>query len=97
MQLRPHQAKALDVMTQWSNGIIVVPTGGGKTFIAISDAKRELASPGRKTIVVVAPRLLLAQQLSAEFTEHITNAAVLHVHSGSGLHHTTTNPEEIRL
>ena len=97
MQLRPHQAKALDVMTQWSNGIIVVPTGGGKTFIAISDAKRELATPGRKTIVVVAPRLLLAQQLSAEFTEHITNAAVLHVHSGSGLHHTTTNPEEIRL
>ena len=97
MQLRPHQAKALDVMTQWSNGIIVVPTGGGKTFIAISDAKRELATPGRKTIVVVAPRLLLAQQLSAEFTEHITNAAVLHVHSGSGSHHTTTNPEEIRL
>ena len=45
--------------------------------------------------MVVAPRLLLAQQLSAEFTEHITNAAVLHVHSGSGSHHTTTNPEEL--
>ena len=42
MQLRPHQAKALDVMTQWSNGIIVVPTGGGKTFIAISDASVNL-------------------------------------------------------
>ena len=97
MQLRPHQAKALDVMTQWSNGIIVVPTGGGKTFIAISDAKRELATPGRKTIVVVAPRLLLAQQLSAEFTEHITNTAVMHVHSGQGTHYTTTDPEAIRL
>ena len=98
MQLRPHQAKALDVMTQWSNGIIVVPTGGGKTFIAISDAKREFIGYGSKTIVVVAPRLMLARQLSAEFTEHIRNASVMHVHSGNDLpHFTTTDPEEIRM
>ena len=53
------------------------------------------ATTNRKLIVVVAPRILLAEQLSAEFLEHITNAAVLHVHSGETHHTSTTNPEEI--
>lgn len=95
MQLRPHQAEALEVMDQKSKGIIVVPTGGGKTFIAITDAQRQFER-GEKTIVVVAPRLMLARQLSAEFTEHITNASVMHVHSGNDLpHFATTKPNQI--
>jgi len=49
----------------------------------------------RKLVVVVAPRILLAEQLSAEFLEHITNVAVLHVHSGETHHESTTNSEEI--
>ena len=53
------------------------------------------ATTNRKLIVVVAPRILLAEQLSSEFLEHITNAAVLHVHSGETHHQSTTNPEEI--
>jgi len=95
MQLRPHQSESLDVMSQVDKGIIVVPTGGGKTLIAIMDAKRQFES-GDKTIVVVAPRLMLARQLSAEFTEHIMDASVMHVHSGNDLpYFTTTKPNEI--
>ena len=98
MQLRPHQAEALDVMDSKSKGTVVVPTGGGKTFIAIADAMREMGKmEGCKTIVVVAPRLLLARQLSNEFTQHINNAAVLHVHSGGHdlPYHCTTDPSMI--
>ena len=76
----------------------MVPTGGGKTFIAVADAMREMDKmEGCKTIVVVAPRLLLARQLSNEFTQHIKNAAVLHVHSGGHdlPYHCTTDPSMI--
>ena len=49
-----------------------------------------------QTIVVVAPRILLAEQLSAEFLEFITNAEVMHVHSGETHHFSSTRPQEIR-
>jgi superfamily II DNA or RNA helicase len=95
MQLRSHQSEALAVMERILKGMIVVPTGGGKSLIAIMDAVRQFLF-GNKTIVVVAPRLMLARQLSAEFTEHITNASVMHVHSGKDLpYFTTTKPNEI--
>jgi predicted helicase len=38
----------------------------------------------------------LAEQLSSEFLEFITNASVLHVHSGETHHQSTTRPNEIR-
>lgn len=95
MILRPQQNEALEIMLQQRCGIFVIPTGGGKTPIMIFDAKRQF-DQGNKTIVVVAPRLMLARQLSSEFLEHITNASVMHVHSGSDLpHFTTTNPTQI--
>ena len=95
MQLRPHQSEALAIMERILKGMIVVPTGGGKSLIAIMDAVRQFLF-GNKTIVVVAPRLMLARQLSAEFTEHITNASVMHVHSGKDLpYFTSTKPNEI--
>ena len=95
MQLRSHQSEALSVMDNISKGMVVVPTGGGKSLIAIMDAVRQFMS-GDKTIVVVAPRLMLARQLSAEFAEHITNASVMHVHSGDDLpYFTTTKPNQI--
>ena len=95
MQLRPHQSEALDIMDRILKGMIVVPTGGGKSLIAIMDAVRQFMT-GDKTIVVVAPRLMLARQLSAEFTEHITNASIMHVHSGGDLpYFTTTKPNQI--
>ncbi len=47
------------------------------------------------TIVVCAPRILLAEQLSSEFLEFIDNANVIHVHSGETHHKSTTNPKVI--
>ena len=48
-----------------------------------------------KTMVVVAPRILLAQQLCDDFLGQIDNVDVLHVHSGKGQHLNTTKINEI--
>ena len=70
--LRPHQQAALDKLADASKGQIIVPTGGGKTLIAIMDAVRLLnASVTPQTLVVVAPRILLANQLCEEYMEVI--------------------------
>ena len=99
MQLRPHQQEALEAMARTSKGQVIVPTGGGKTLVAIQDAIHQLED-GEKTIVVVAPRLLLAEQLCSEFLEEIENQFcdninVMHVHSGDTKHFRTTKPVEI--
>jgi len=62
IELRPHQLEALDAMNDSDKGQIIVPTGGGKTMCMIEDVKRQFKSPVSKTIVVVAPRILLANQ-----------------------------------
>ena len=97
IQLRPHQQRALDALAQYRKGQVIIPTGGGKTNIAIFDALREFQSDAPKTIVVVAPRILLAEQLSSEFLEFITDpmVRVLHVHSGETHHESTTKPDYI--
>jgi len=95
-QLRPHQQTALDALSQHSKGIVVMPTGGGKTNVGIFDAVRQFQSNISKTIVVVSPRILLAEQLSSEYLEFITNANVLHIHSGETRHFSTTKPNVIR-
>ena len=73
------------------------PTGGGKTLVGICDALRQFETGAAKTIVVVAPRILLAEQLSAEYLEFIIDpmVRVLHVHSGETHHESTTNPAVI--
>ena len=94
-QLRPHQQDTLNAMRECRKGQVIVPTGGGKTLCMINDALLEFES-GIKTIVVVCPRLLLANQLCSDFTEHNPNACILHVHSGdAGNYHSTTKPDEI--
>lgn len=96
IQLRPHQQKALDALARYSKGICVFPTGGGKTNVGIFDAKHQFDNNyGETLIVVVAPRILLAEQLSSEYLEFITNASVMHVHSGETHHFSTTKPNEI--
>jgi predicted helicase len=95
-QLRPHQQKALDALAKYLKGICVFPTGGGKTNVGIFDAMRVFQSETPKTIVVVAPRILLAEQLSSEYLEFITNAEVMHVHSGETRHFSTTKVSEIQ-
>jgi type I site-specific restriction endonuclease len=96
IQLRPHQERGVAAMAKYNKGQVIVPTGGGKTLKMIYDALRELQSQTPQTIVVVAPRILLAEQLSAEFLEFITNAAVFHIHSGETHHESSTHPRVIR-
>ena len=95
IQLRPHQQDALNALQQHSKGICVFPTGGGKTNVGIFDAMEQFKSDAPKTIVVVAPRILLAEQLSSEYLEFITNVAVMHVHSGETHHYSSTKPADI--
>ena len=99
MQLRPHQAQALQAMADNDLGQIIVPTGGGKTMCMIMDTVRQLEKFG--TVVVVAPRILLAEQLQREFMEivegYYDDVSVMHVHSGKikGIF-SSTNPLEIQ-
>ncbi len=97
MQLRPHQQDAIDAMLANNKGQVIVPTGGGKTMCMIEDAKRVLSTKDIATIVVVAPRILLAGQLCSEFMEHIDDVQVLHVHSGETDYNSTTKVDVIRL
>jgi len=105
LTLRPHQTKAVKAMLRNTKGQIIIPTGGGKTMCMIDDAMNEFSRTVlSKTIVVVAPRILLANQLSAEFLYHNLDGAaepnatvnVMHVHSGETHHFSTTKVDEIR-
>jgi len=107
--LRPHQQTVIDTLRENSKGQIIVPTGGGKTMCMIKDAQRQfnscdwdvvLSDPDRKTIVIVAPRILLAHQLCEEFDDNILvnpmlQYQILHVHSGDTHHESTTNADAI--
>merc|ERR1712078_185766 len=95
MQLRPHQLEAVSKMFRYNKGQVIVPTGGGKTMCMINDAEQRFRSTIARTIVVVAPRILLANQLSAEFLEFITDVDVAHVHSGETHHFSTTKTAEL--
>jgi len=95
MQLRPHQNEALDSMEKHDKGQIIIPTGGGKTICMIQDALRVFSQDCQQTIVVVAPRILLANQLCEEFLEFINDVDVLHVHSGETHHDSTTKSKVI--
>jgi len=94
IKLREHQLRIVDKMNRYQKGQVIVPTGGGKTICMISDAISQFSRPN-KTIVVVSPRILLTQQLSADFLELIQSVQVLHVHSGDTSHTSTTNKREI--
>ncbi len=98
--LRPHQHEAVNAMWQNNKGQVIIPTGGGKTICMIDDAitNMEVRHHGQ-TFVVVAPRILLAEQLCSEFLEVIdtTHTHVMHVHSGETSHFSTTKAEKINL
>ena len=100
ISLRPHQQRILDRMLAYDKGQIIVPTGGGKTLTMIVDTQRRhnVINNGTTT-VVVAPRILLAEQLCSEFLELIdtTHTHVMHVHSGETDHYSTTNADNIHV
>ena len=103
--LRPHQRKAVNAMWDNNKGQVIVPTGGGKTICMIEDCKTqmELGPQFGKTFVVVAPRILLAEQLCKEFMEVIDPhnsdpyLHVMHVHSGDTDYTSTTKADKIHL
>ena len=91
-------------MLAYNKGQMIVPTGGGKTLTMIMDTKRRHDTiKNGTTTVVVAPRILLAEQLCSEFMEVLdpNNADpylhVMHVHSGETHYTSTTNAEKINL
>ena len=110
IQLRPHQERVIESMVTNPKGQVIVPTGGGKTLCMIKDAQREfntcswdvfVKKPERKTVVVVSPRILLAQQHSDSFEEFLglnpmLQCKILHVHSGDTSHYSTTNADAIK-
>ena len=102
--LRPHQERIINRLCDYNKGQVIVPTGGGKTLTMIMDAQASMdrCSNG-VTTVVVAPRILLAEQLCSEFMEVIDPdnsdpyLHVMHVHSGETHHVSTTKAEKIHL
>ena len=100
MLLRPHQQKALDAMLAYDKGQVIITTGGGKTMCMIYDIlENQKYIDNGSTVVVVAPRILLAEQLCKEFLEVIddTHTHVMHVHSGETEFFSSTKPEKIAL
>jgi superfamily II DNA or RNA helicase len=98
--LRPHQDRILERMLAYNKGQIIVPTGGGKTLTMIVDTQRrhDVINNGTTT-VVVAPRILLAEQLCSEFLEVVDtfNTHIMHVHSGETQHFSTTKADQIHI
>ena len=100
MQLRPHQQRILDRMLAYNKGQMIVPTGGGKTLTMIVDTQRRHDSINNgTTTVVVAPRILLAEQLCSEFLEVVdtANTHIMHVHSGETHHFSSTKADKIHM
>jgi superfamily II DNA or RNA helicase len=109
IDLRPHQQTIIDTLLENRKGQIIVPTGGGKTMCMIKDAQKRFNDCNwdlvnkdcdRKTVVVVAPRILLAQQLCEDFVKYVARNPflrhhILHVHSGDTHHESTTNSDAI--
>ena len=80
VQLRPHQEDILLALENNIKGQVISPTGSGKTMCMIKSTEKEFNSAkwdlvnkdcDRKTVVIVAPRILLAAQLSSEFIKNL--------------------------
>ena len=99
LTLRPQQQRGCDAMRLNAKGQLIMPTGAGKTLTMITDAKAQIDTIGSTTIVVVCPRILLAEQLCSEFLEVIDSKSVhvMHVHSGETSHFSSTKPEQIHM
>ena len=89
----------MSAMLNNNKGQVIIPTGGGKTACIFEDILSAMDSGTAKTFVIVAPRILLAEQLCSEFLEYTdrNDVHVMHVHSGETHHYSTTKPSNIKL
>lgn len=87
-KLRPYQEQAVEELTKHNKGICVLPTSAGKTTIFIEKVKRRMMESSTPLhIVVVAPKILLCNQLAEEFKESLIDIVeyfTILVHSGEG-------------
>ena len=82
--LRPHQQEALDFISKNKKGIVQLPTGSGKTFIQANVIINSLHkawsfSKAHNTVpiyVVLAPRIMLCDQLYKEVREELYNSNI---------------------
>jgi len=98
LTLLPYQQRALKAVQNSIKGSVYIPTGGGKTVVMIEDARQRILNALEPmTFVVVAPRILLANQLCSEFESYLKdqNVAYMHVHSGETHHQSSTRPAVI--
>ena len=98
--LKTHQQRCLDKIESSIakgrgelTGRIVIPTGGGKTFIEAFAIGHQMKKRGRKRIhLVLVPRIILAKQLMGEFRKALGyDFRAMAFHSG---HH---EPEDERI
>ena len=91
IQLRVDQQCALNAVTTALNvgdgvatGRVVIPTGGGKTFIEAAIIDFQIAAKKQTRVhLVLAPRILLANQLIGEFRKFSgTKYRIIAFHSG---------------
>ena len=100
IKLKTHQQRALDKITSGIakgkgslTGRIVIPTGGGKTFIEAFSIGHQMKKKNRKRIhLVLVPRIILANQLINEFRKALGyDFRAMAFHSG---HH---EPEDEKI
>ena len=99
MQLRSHQVEATQQMHQNDRGIVIAPTGAGKSYMQVKYVLDLFEGSSGKTVVIVAPRILLASQLCEDFLKFVDRKSthVIHVHTGETDHFSSTKPEKIHL
>jgi Type III restriction enzyme, res subunit len=98
LTLLPYQQRALKAVQNSIKGSVYIPTGGGKTVVMMEDARQRILNALEPmTFVVVAPRILLVNQLCSEFEAYLKdqNVAYMHVHSGETHHQSSTRPADI--
>ena len=78
MESREYQSRISEVASE-ANTLVVLPTGLGKTMIAMLVAEKRLRGRGDRKVVVLAPTRPLVVQHHAAFSRHFTNSVCNHL------------------
>lgn len=98
MQLYSYQQQAVDELQNHNKGLLTLPTGAGKTVVFMSDAKNRIAEAKElMTFVIVAPRILLSEQLSDNFISFMKDEDIYITKVHSGGNNATTKVDKIQL